>query len=278
MGRLRELLTTDSESELIQTEIYATLIEAVKDNLVGTQLLAFRAGPTSIPGSVLTVTLATKDSMDVHAIGEGAEIPIDDEAYSSFNLTPVKYGLRPMITKEMQEDAKFALMELQLKRAGYEMAKKLDSLIMTTINAGSAAASHDVTTVGAAITIGQITSAMYNLEFDGYHPTDFILSAEVASDIRNIDTFVEADKAGIANPGVGLIGTIFGMKVWVTNQVTAKSAYIIDRNHAVCLAEKRPITVVNYNDVTHDMSGIAVTARWHSRYLRENACSEILTS
>lgn len=277
MKRLAEILTRSTEEEIIESEIYKTVVEAVKEILVGTQLVNLRINPGSIPGSSIDITLQDKDSMVVQEIGEGQEIPIDVENYSTFNLKPVKYGLRPVITKEMIEDGKFALVERNMQEAGYQMAKKLDSLLLAQIEAGSTAASFDVTG-GAAITIANIASSMYNLENAGYNPDSLIISAEVAQDIRNIDTFVEADKAGIANPGTGLIGTVFGMKVYRSNQVTAKYAYVIDSRHALCLAEKRGITIEQYKDETRDLSGIAITARWKARYLRSDACSVITTT
>ncbi|MHA1772706.1 MAG: phage major capsid protein [Candidatus Heimdallarchaeota archaeon] len=276
-NRLYELMTRDAEDEVIQSEILATVVNAARENLVMTQLLGMRIGPGSIPGDEVTIILATKDAMTVHEVGEGQEIPIDTEAYEHLTLKPVKYGVRPLITTEMQEDAKFDVIGRQLKEAGWQMAKKLDSLLIEALEAGATAAGHAVTG-GAAITIDNITEAMNDIEADDYTPTDFIIHPNVAKDIRNIDTFVEADKAGITNPGKGLIGTIFGMKVWVTNQATTNYAYVIDRNYALVLAEKRPITIEKYDDVTRDMTGIAVTARWKAYYLRKEACAKITTT
>jgi HK97 family phage major capsid protein len=275
--RLQELMTTTTEPEMIPSQIYNTVIDAVKDKLIGTNLLALRIGPDNIPGSSVDVVTQDVNSMTVYTLGEGQEVPISLEAVSTFNLKPVKYGLRPLITKEMVEDNKWDIIQRNLTESGYAMARKLDSLIIAQIEAGDTAASHTVTG-GTAITIAKITEGMYNLEYDGYTPSDFVVSAEVAQDIRNIDTFVEADKAGITNPSKGLIGTIFGMRVWQTNMATAKYAYIIDKDHAVVLAEKRPITVEKYNDVTRDLSGVVLTARWVSRYLRANACCVITTT
>ena len=277
--RLMELMTTTTEPEMIESEIYATVIEAVKENLVGTQVLALRIAPQAIPGSSIDIVMQSKDSLTVQEIGEGQEIPIDVENVEYFNLKPVKYGIRPLITREMQEDNKWDVIQRNIVEAGYQMAKKLDSLLMAQIEAGSAANSTTHTVSGStAITIDNITTAIYNIEYDGYKADTFMVSAEVAKDIRNIDTFVEADKAGIANPGTGLIGTLFGMKVYQTNQVTAKYAYVIDSRNALILAEKRPITVERYDDKTRDLSGVSITARWKARYLRTEACSLITTS
>jgi hypothetical protein len=82
----------------------------------------------------------------------------------------------------------------------------------------------------------------------------------------------------VTNPSKALIGVIYGMRVWQTNMATANYAYIIDKDHALMLAEKRPITVEKYNDVTRDLSGVVLTARWVARYLRANACCVITTT
>lgn len=271
-------MTTTTEPEMIESEIYNTVIEAVKENLVMTHVLALRISPQAIPGSSIDIVLQSKDTLTVQEIGEGQEIPIDVENVETFTLTPVKYGIRPLITREMQEDNKWDVIQRNIQEAGYQMAKKLDSLLITDgLVAGDTSASHTVTG-STAITIDNITEAIYNIEYDGYNADTFVVSAEVAKDIRNIDTFVEADKAGIANPGTGLIGTIFGMKVYQTNQITAKYAYVFDSRHALCLAEKRPITVEKYNDATRDMTGVAITARWKARYIRDKSISEITTT
>ena len=275
--RLQELISRSSEDETIEDKIYDVLVSATRANLVATNLLAIRVGKEGVPGDSLKINLADKDAMLVHEIAEGAEVPLDYGTISDFTITPKKYGLRPLITKEMMEDGKWDLIQYNLQEAGYQMAKKLDSLLLAQIEAGDSAASNTVSG-GSAITTANINTGIYNLESGDYKATDFVVSPAIAMDIRNIDTFVEADKAGITNPSKGLIGQIFGMTVWQSTQVTANYAYVIDRNHALVLVEKRPITIEKYDDVTRDLSGVVVTARWGVRYLRSAACCVITTS
>ena len=278
MSKLQELLTTGAESELIESEIYGTLIQSVRENLVGTQVLAIRSGPNMIPGSSLDVTLDTKDAMTVEEMGEGTEFRKSEGAAETFNLNPVKYGMDIQITKEMMEDAKFSMVDWQLGEAGYQMAKKLDSLLMAQIAAGSTAASHDVTG-STAITLANISTGIKNLRVDGYSANYLIVSAAVEDDLHNIDTFHEADKVGNRETfETGLVGRIMGLTVLVSNQVTANYAYVIDSRHALILAEKRPITIEKYKQENRDLVGIAVSARWKARYLRANACCTITTT
>lgn len=284
--KLAEIMTRDTEPEMIPDTLYRTLIDAVKRECVFTNLLAMRLGPGDIKGSSIDIVTENRDSSAVHTIAEGQEVPIDLAEFSTFNVKPVKYGLRPLITKEMQEDNQWNIIQKNIEVAGARMAEKLDDLIFTEINTAAALTTDDngvtrsanSTTGGTAITISDMTTAMAALEADNYKPTDIVVHPNVANDLRNIDTFVEADKSGVMNPTKSLIGTIFGMKVWVSNAVTSNYAYVIDRNHAVLLGEKRPITIEKYDDVTRDMSGVVVTARWKARYLRPDASYRIITS
>jgi len=286
LKRLSELMTRDTEPHLLPSTLYGTLIAAVRKNLVATNLLAYRFGPSSIQGSSIDVVLENRDSADVHTISEGQEVPIDLMETSTFNMKPIKYGYRPLITKEMQEDGQWDMIQKNIELAGYKMADKLDQLILAQVLVAGALVTDDngvtrsanTVTGGTAIVIKNITDAIALLEADNYVATDFIVHPNIANDIRNIDTFVEADKSGVMNPTKKLIGTIFGMNVWVSNNVTASYAYVIDRNHALALAEKRPITIERYDDVTRDLSGVVITARWKARYLRPDANAYIITT
>jgi len=267
MAKLQELFTTSSAPEQILTDIYRTVTEAVRVKLIGTQLVSLRYGPTDIVGTNLSVIHQTKNALSVGLVGEGAEIPISTEDTFKYSVLPLKYGVRPLVTKEMQEDSLFAVMERNLTEAGYQMARKMDRLIFAAARQGSG----NTVTGGASITVANITNAINNLEKSDYTASDFVIGPDVAWDLRNIDTFVEANKAGVNNPSQSLIGTIFGMKVWVSNNIVsnrvttstnATDALVIDKSYALAFAEKRPITVERYNDVTRQLDGITLSARW----------------
>ena len=74
---VRELLNTDIGTEgslLIMRKIHDTLIQSVDKILIPRSEAAFVIGPAQIPGSSYDFNLADEDTMDVRAIGEGAEI------------------------------------------------------------------------------------------------------------------------------------------------------------------------------------------------------------
>jgi len=277
MGKLQELLSRNVESELIPSTLYGVLIDSVRAELVGTQVVALRFGPNDIKGSSIDVCLNTANSIAVMQIAEGAEFPKQQAAAETFNLKPLKYGMDIGITKEMVEDSQFAVVEWNIREAGYQMARKLDSLIMAQIEAGDTAASNTVSG-STAVTLANVSSAVLALRANNYRPDYMIVSPQVEDDLHNIDTFHEADKLGSREVfETGRIGRIMGMTVLVSSQVTSSYAYVVDSKHALCLAEKRPVTIEQYKQENADYVGIAVSARWIARYLRA-AANCVITS
>jgi HK97 family phage major capsid protein len=283
MGKynLKEILTTASTSggNLIPSYLYDTVFESVRDELVCRPKAAMVI--TTIPGSSVDIDTTDRNSISVQEVAEGAEIPIDVQAYSTFNLKPKKYAVRPLITKEMIEDSKYDVIDLNLREAGYQMARNEDNIVFATLTTGAAAASHTITG-STAITIANITEAISDLEIDGYKADTMYVSPQIACDIRNIDTFVEADKLGSTEMREkGFIGKIYGMSVIENahvSQSTTYDCYIIDSRYAFVIAEKRPVTIENYDDKTRDMSGIVVTQRINTRYLFKEAIAHITTT
>lgn len=267
-------------SYLIPRQLLGEVMNAVRKKLVLRSLAARVFGPGSIPGSTLVLPLQDDASnlMLVDQVGQGAEFPLTQTTFTSVTLTPVKYGARIGITKEMMEDGIVDLASYHAELAGYEFADNEESLIVSQLDAASTAASHDVANTNATLPISDVTAAMQNLEADNYTATDIIVGVEVANDLRNIDTFVEADKAGVSDPTRRLIGRIFDMTVYVSNNVGAKLAYVIDRSHAFVIAEKRPLSIERYDDFARDTHFVVASHRVAVSYLRAKAVSEITTT
>jgi len=281
---VQELLSTGLGTEgqlLIPRKIHDTLIEEVDKNLIPRSEAAIYFGPGDIPGSSIDVDTVDANTMSVRIVAEGAEIPIDENAYSSFNLKPLKYGVSLRITKEMMEDGKWNLLAHNTKTAGKRFAENETSLIISdALESGT-----NTVTGGAAITISNITRAMQYLDDADYTPTTLFVGMEVLNDLRNIDTFVEANKVGNTDMlQRGFLGTIYGLNVikFSTNAAPSstysKYAYVTDKMHAYVIAEKRPVTLENFELPTYDMSAASVTQRIKVRYLRANAIAQITTT
>lgn len=266
---------------LIPKLIMPALIAEVEKALIPRELASQVWGPGQIQGSSFSVDLETFDTMDVRQIGEGAEIPLDALDYSSVTFTPKKYGVAIRITREMTEDSQFPIIEGQIRAAGRRFAEKENELILTALDgAGTTVAG------GAAVTLSNFTEAIAGLENNSFMATDVIVGNEVIQDLRNIDTFVEANKAGNTDMmSRGFLGTIYGMnvvrfddKASPTPGTYKKYAYVIDRSQAYGLAVKRDLTVENFDLPTYDMQGAAITWRFDVQLLRANAVAKITTA
>ncbi len=281
---VKELLQTSLGTEgqlLIPRKIHDTLIEEVDKVLIPRSEAAIFFGPGDIPGSSIDVDLVTVNKMDVRVVGEGAESPIDQTQYTSFNLKPVKYGVAIRITKEMLEDGKWNLLEHNIRVAGKRFAENETSLIL----ADALDKASNTVTGGAAITIANITRAMQYLDDGDYSPTTLFVGMEVLNDLRNIDTFVEFNKVGNLDMlQRGFLGNIYGLNVlkFSTNAAPSttysKYAYVTDKMHAYVIAEKRPITIINFELPVYDMSAANITQRIKVRQLRADAIAKIETS
>jgi len=274
MKSLQELMmTTTSEGELIQEQIYETIIQAAKEERLREVCRVIRL----TQGSSLNFELATANAMSVGLVAEGAEIPIDVSAYSERVFTPRKYGVRPLITTEMIEDAKFDVIEENIREAGYQMGRNENALIVVALAAGSAiTANHAFNSVGTELDVDDIVTAMRRLEESNMHADTMIINPKQAAELRLIDTFVEADKSGVNNPiNMYMIGQIFTIKIYVSVACTVEKVYIFDKRYALALVERRPLTIENYKDNIRDMTGIAVTQRLAIDYLRAEAICEI---
>jgi len=280
---INELLQTGLGTEgqlLIPRQIYNTLIDEVDKTLIPRTEAAMYFGPGDIPGSSIDVDLVTENKAIVRIVAEGAEIPIDQSEYTSFNLKPVKWGVSVRITREMIEDAKWNMLQHNLKIFGKRFAENEQKLILQDAldNATNTVAG------GAAITIANITRAIQYLDDADYTATTLFVGMEVLNDLRNIDTFVEANKVGNTDMiRRGFLGTIYGLSVikFSTNACPSttysKYAYVTDRMHAYVIAEKRPVTIENFEMPAFDMSAATVTQRIKVRHLRASAITKITT-
>ncbi len=277
---VQELLTTSKGTEgslLIPRKISDALFEEVDKFLIPRSEAAIYIGPNEVPGSSYDLNLVTADTQDVRVIAEGAEVPMDQNEYTATNVRPLKYGVAVRITRELLEDAKWNLLEHNIKTAGKRVAENENSLVVTALDSAA-----NTITGGAAITIPNITRAMQYLEDSDFRPTTFFVGMEVLNDLRNIDTFVDADKLGSTEMlSNGFVGRLFGMnvvRVSTNAGMTTTSSYITDRDNAYIIVEKRSVTVENFELVSHDMSGAVITQRIAATAIRTSAIAKVTTT
>lgn len=283
MKYLKELLSTNTATEgslLIVKKIHDVLIAETEKRLIPRTEAAFVIGPSAIPGSSYDVDLETPNTLSIGEIGEGADIGVDNQSYTTINVKPVKYGVGIRITRELMEDAKWNLLERNLMIAGKRLAENENKLVLQQLDAAG-----NTVSGGATITIANLTRAMQYLEDNDYEATTLAVGNEVLNDFRNIDTFVEFQKIGNTDMlSKGFVGTIYGANVirFSTNAAPSttysKYAYVFDKNQAYCIVEKRPVMIERFELPNNDMSAAVITQRIAVKALRANAICNITTS
>ena len=283
MKKINEYISTADGTEgtlLIPKLIMPELIREQEKALIPREMASRVWGPSQIAGSTFTVNLEAPNTMSVREIAEGAEVTLDNTTFSTVTFTPKKYGVAIRITREMIEDSQFDLKSLNIDTAGKRFAENETNLILGQLDTAA-----NTVAGGATVTIGNIAEAIFNVEnVEDYTPTDYLIGNSQAQDLRNIDTFVEANKAGNTDMMQrGFIGTIFGLNVarFSTNAgalAVATSGYIFDRGNAYGIAIKRDLTMEGLTLPTYDMEGAVLTQRIDVKALRTNAISKITTA
>jgi len=267
------ILFNASETELVKQNLFNIIKDASVKSVVGRNVV--QVVPMT-QGSTLDWVLADKTSTIVRKVAEGAEIPIDVESYTKVSVTPEKYGVRLAITKEMIEDANWPLIERNLKEAGRQMAYKEDGIIFDAFNDGTtgfaAQSGHAFNSASTELGISDIVEGMRLVEIQDYQPNTMICHPTQLAELRQIDTFVEADKVGDRSTfEKGWAGKVFGLDTVFSTILTANRVHVLDKNEAGVLVVRRPLTVENWREPLRDLENASVTQRMAARVLRAGA-------
>lgn len=277
---VKELLNTGLGTEgslLIERTVHSVLIGEVEKNLLPRDLAAVYVGPSAIKGSSYDFNLEIPRTGSVRLTAEGAAYFLDQGDYTVVNVRPLKYGVILRITRELIEDSKFDIMSNQMATFGRRMAENENGLVITALDGASTTVS-----AGASITPLDLTTLQFNLEENDFEMTDLVVGNEVMRDIRNIDTYVEADKSGNTDIlSTGFRGIVYGARVHRVSSnagMTKTSAYAFDRRQAYAIAEKRTYTTEGFDIPSHDMSAAALSQRIAVVLLRSTAVSKLTSS
>ena len=283
MKYIKELLSTGIATQgslLVVKKIYDKLLEETKKNLIPRTEAAFVIGPSGIPGSSIDVDREDPNSLSIREIAEGADIILDNQTYDNVNIKPKKWGVGIRITREMLEDGKWNLLERNIRTAGKRFAENETKLIIVQLDSAATTNSG-----GAAYTIADLTTQLLDLEDKDYTGTTLLCGNEIVHDLRNIDTFVEANKLGSREMLTkGFVGILYGLNVLKFSTKAAPSttyskyAYIYDNTEAYCIVEKRPITIEKFEIESNDLSAACLTQRIAVQILRTEAVSKTTTT
>jgi len=249
--------------------------EYAKPELVLRGLAAYNIPASEIKGSDIDIPIQTSATIDIHTVAEGAEILKEFQTVTSRNLRPVKYADAFYVTKEATEDCIFSVVDMNSKASAERMARNEEYLIATLLGTYAGNTASGTTSVD----IDNLREAKLDLTKNDFKPTDLILSPQLVNDLEGIDTYMEADKSGVNNPTNGLVGRIMGMKVWegstVINESGKYTGYMIDRNNAFVIGEKRPLKMETFENPKYDRTEYYFSMRTAMAYLHTNAIAKI---
>ena len=264
--RLAELLLSDVSQAT--AKVLDVVWEAAKPNLIGRELAVVVA--QDLPSLKVPRAKLSK----AYEIAEGAEIPVATEDYDSVTLTPKKYGVRPLISKEMIEDAEWDVIEYQLAEAGRAMADlETEKIISEMISdAGNSVAAG----TGGTLAYADVVNILKECLIDDFTPDTLAIHPSEFADLLKDAAIQKAmDWGGPAVAPTGRIANLLGMRVLVSTKVTSGTALVMDSKHAGVLFIRRDVTVEEYEDPVKDLAGVAVTARWIYDTLRSNAIGKV---
>ena len=282
---VRELLlsTAIESTTLIQTEMYATVIEGAEP------FKCMRQACKVLPMKANTLTIPVGEAGSyAPEVAEGAEIPISDQDYTAVTLTAKKYGVRPMITDEMVADALYPVMEMEIRKAGAKLENTLNQLALTELIDNTANNEYDsnvgTNTITAAGTKA-IVHALGNVKADGFLCDTIVMSPSAETVV--MAEYTPTSYVGAEAVASGRLPNIMGLKAFTCSVADASSStwdydsdgeigmVVFDSQNSTVIGERQGITVKRYEDIVRQLQGGTVSARWAVGTLQANAGARI---
>ena len=290
MYRARELLLSDANESgtLIQTEIYRTIMEGSEP------ARCFReAVPIfNMTSNVMQINVGETGTY-AGFIAEGAEIPVNDQAYTARTWTSKKFGERPLITREMVDDALFNVVELEVRKTGFRVENTMNQWMLQVLmdNAGN---EHDIN--AAITTVGGVTAAIIARGLvveDGFLPDRIVTHPAITPYL--FKDFVPGYNP-VAQDAVtrGVLPQVMGCRVfecgvactsasaptastqpWGDKTDTNIGMLVFDSRSSGGIGMRQDTRVEQYKDPVRDLVGMSVTMRAACQYGVANAICRV---
>lgn len=293
---LDDTLTTDDLAVLAREVVNREIITVIEDARIGRNLIDV----IKINGA--TETFYKEFGYQAAVVPQGSEIPLGKTRYEKMHITPFKVGIRPQLTYEAIADGQIPILQRNIKQAVLAMARFEDAHIMTVLNAGvpdgtiivgTREADHSFAATANALTWDDLVRAYTAIVLENLTPTDIVIHPFQLAQILRMTAFRQyvgegATPAGAVQPGFALwnsrtelmygsgkIGTILGCTIWITNNQTAGTLLMIDKNNYGILAERQPLLTESDRDIIHQMQTVAFSQRYAAGILNNDGSSNI---
>jgi len=196
------------------------------------------------PGVDYKVTIDDTPSAAA-ALTETADISISAISTRNVTFTPTEYGAAYQLTRKEAVRSFFNAADRMVKKLGYSLALKKDNLAYATVKDGAGNAvivnsKANASLVASTDTLDyeSITSAITLIEEDKYIPADMFISYKQKENLLNISTINKANEFGTRDAiAKGLVGELFGLKIWVSHSVVKATTAGNNVDYAVVLGQ-----------------------------------------
>jgi HK97 family phage major capsid protein len=222
-------------------------------------------------------------------VAEGAEIPIDVQDYTARTFTIKKYGVRPLISRELVDDGMFDVVALEVQKAGFRLENTLNQQVLTML-LDSAGNENDCDVSGtpteADAGIKAIAATVGLIKADGFVPDTIVMSP--AFEALVMKEFVPTGYVGADAAMSGRVPSLLGLKAYSCGATDASSTYtwgygtdgyigaaVFDSKNATPIAMRRDVSLEKYSDPIRDLVGCSMTMRFGTNYLFADAIGRI---
>jgi hypothetical protein len=285
--------TFDEINAAIQRDAQKLLIpEVIQENIltVAEEARVARGLCQQIAIDTDSYTWLKERGFEAVQIAEGSEIPARRGKYEKYVIKVGKTAVRPLVTNEMVEDSRWDVIRRNLDMATKAMARLEDRVAMNAMIQGvpnGSAVSDGIGGIGEVVSnhyiqMGDsptdgvlawksIVHGLSLLRLEHYVPDTLLIHPYQAIDLMTCEgDFIGAnERAYMVLPESirnsmqnGTVGSIAGLNVVVSSEMTAGYALMFDSSEYMVFAERRPITVEQYDDLLRDMQGIVMTQRF----------------
>ncbi len=278
----REYVLTESVegAGLVEVEIYNTVVEGAKYATCVRDVfpvVSMRTDTMRVPYGNAGIVAPLKQ--------EGAEFAAMYQDYNYRTLTAETYGHTIPIAKELVDDAKFDLLNIEFMKVGQSVENRLnyDTLQEIIDNAGN-----EIDTAGSNQGIIALIKAKAETHKDGFYPDKIVIHPELWSMVfqdykPSYNTLAEENLRSGALPDV--VGmrpyvcsvpiTTTGSRVWGYNTGDYIGGVVVDSMRGAIIGMREDITVKPHENVLKMIYSPIVYARMDVSYLNANALCRI---
>jgi len=259
---------TTAENSLIAEVVYEQIIEFMDDVDVSRRI--FPVDFRDEGDAIKLVKEGTWD--DAVEVAQGAEVTILQPDYKEWTELYKKVGYRTQITHEMITDSRWDLVRRAARKAGMKIGLKLSIDVLR--EAWGTAGVHTYTVSGRwgganADEIGDISNAIGLLHSKNYGADLMVVHPKDYARLAAMDEFIHKDKGGDIKRFD--VGSILGIDLITTNQMTENNFLMLDTNHAGILFIREDLRQETYTDVPRDVEGQVFWIRYREATIEPSA-------